>query len=208
MSVMSVWNNLPGMRRTAGPTRLGGSALLILAAALMLAACGPQRESFRDLDAALVNQNGEAVRFPGDFEGRPVVVGFIYTHCPDICSLVTANVKAVGEGGPEDAAYVLITFDPERDTPEILQTYAAAFDMHAPDYQFLTGDPDEIRKVMERMTVRVSRSFESTTESGDEVYFLSHSDKILLLDDRLRLVMDYGGSMTAPKLILEDLARY
>lgn len=193
------------MNRRAADIRR--SAWILAAVAVLWSGCGPERENFRDLEATLVDQQGREVRFPGEFEGAPVVIGFIYTHCPDICSLVTANVKAVGEQGPSDATYILISFDPERDTPEVLANYAAAFDMDPSRFRFLTGQPEQVRRVLERMTVRVATSFESTTEAGDRVYFLSHSDKILLLDERLELVMDYGGSMTAPRLILEDLGR-
>jgi protein SCO1 len=44
-------------------------------------------------------------------------------------------------------------------------------------------------------------------EGGDPIYFLSHSDKILLIDERSRLVFDYGGSMTPVNIIAEDLAK-
>lgn len=155
----------------------------------------------------LVNQNNEPVVFPGDFEGAPVVVGFIYTHCPDICSFITANVGKVYEqlDDPANTQFILITFDPTRDTPEVLKNYAAAFEMDREPFHFLTGDPDTIEELMNRVSVRTQESYSRETDEGDRIYFINHSDKILLIDEHSRLIFDYGGSMTPIPIIVEDL---
>jgi protein SCO1 len=62
---------------------------------------------------------------------------------------------------PEGTQFVLITFDPERDTPEVLQHYAYAFEMDREPFQFLTGDPDTIDQLMKRVKVRTSVSDET-----------------------------------------------
>jgi len=184
--------------------------LVLLALIISLQGCVDDRlDDYRDQSFKLVNQNGEEIIFPDDFSGAPVVVGFVYTHCPDICSFITSNVKKVYEENvhPEGTQFVLITFDPERDTPDVLQHYAYAFEMDREPFQFLTGDPDTIDRLMKRVKVRTSVSDEREVEGGDPIYFLSHSDKILLIDDRSRLVFDYGGSMTPVNIIAEDLAK-
>lgn len=177
---------------------------------LLLSACGDTRlDDYTDRSFELTDQNGEQVVFPDDFRGAPLVVGFIYTYCPDICSFITANVQKVYEqlDDPGDTQFVLITFDPERDTPEMLKHYAQAFNMDREPFRFLTGDPETIDALMKRVRVRTAVSDERVTENGDRFYFLSHSDKILLIDSNSRLVFDYGGSMTPPTIIVEDLAK-
>lgn len=180
-------------------------------AALLLtgfSSCGPQAiDDFNDLSIPLQDQNGAPIVFPDDLKGKPVVLGFIYTHCPDICSLITANILQIQQQTGADAHYVLITFDPLRDDPETLKRYADAFGMDREPFTFLTGGEDDVRRLMERMRVRTSVSYRQTVEAGDEVYFLNHSDKLMLLDDASRLIVEYGGSMTAPALVAEDLAR-
>lgn len=181
-----------------------------LVSILILSACGDSRlDDYSDVSFELIDQNGEQVVFPDDFRGAPLVVGFIYTYCPDICSFITANVQKVYQeiDNPGDAQFVLITFDPERDTPEILKHYAQVFEMDGEPFSFLTGDPETIDALMRRVSVRTSVSDERTTEMGDTIYFLSHSDKILLIDSNSRLVFDYGGSMTPPNLIAEDFSK-
>src|SRR5690554_3325507 len=113
----------------------------------ILSGCSsPALDDFSDDQFELVNQDHETVVFPDDFQGKPVVIGFIYTHCPDICSFITANIGKVRDSisNPGSAHFVLVTFDPERDTPEVLKNYAAAFEFTGPEFQFLTGEPDVI----------------------------------------------------------------
>jgi protein SCO1/2 len=197
-----------------------------LSMALLLASCSDGRlDDYGDLSVRLTDQNGEMVEFPGDFEGSPLMVGFIYTNCPDICPFITSNIKKIEEQvataagtnaagtnvtGSKPAAgtqFVLITFDPERDTQEVLKKYAQAFEMDRPPFRFLTGEPEQIRALMERVSVRTSVTDERELEGGETIYFLSHSDKILLIDRESRLVFDYGGSMTPVRIMAEDLKK-
>lgn len=168
---------------------------------------GPERlDDYNDRTFELVDQNGESVNFPDDLLGKPVLMGFIYTHCPDICSFVTANLQKVWEelDRPEDIHFVTVTFDPLRDTPEVLKSYANAFEMNRAPFLFLTGSETEIGELMQRVGVRSQISYTTETDDG-EFYFLNHSDKILLIDAYGRLVMDYGGSMTPVTIFVEDL---
>ncbi|MFO7799164.1 MAG: SCO family protein, partial [Rhodohalobacter sp.] len=66
---------------------------IIIALTLLLSACGsPALDDYSDVSYELTDQNGETVIFPDDYQGSPLVMGFIYTNCPDICSFITANV--------------------------------------------------------------------------------------------------------------------
>lgn len=184
--------------------------LLILAASVIIQSCGPDTmDDYSSEHFELVDQNGETVVFPDDFEGAPVVMGFIYTNCPDICSFITANVKKVYEeaDNPDNMQFVLVTFDPERDTPEVLKEYADAFGMDGEPFRFLTGNSETIGAFMNRVSVRTQESYSRDTDEGERMYFLNHSDKILLIDSQSRLIFDYGGSMTPVNIIVEDLEK-
>src|SRR5690625_2408732 len=184
--------------------------LFYLAAALliMVSGCGsPALDNFNDIRYDLTNHDTEPVAYTDHSRGIPAVIGFIDTNCPDICSFITATNGKVRDEipNPESAHFVLVTFDPERDTPEVLKNYANAFGYTGPEFQFLTGEPDVIDEMMERVGVRLQESYTSELESGEVIYFLSHSDKIMLIDQKSRLIFDYGGSMTPPAMIIEDL---
>lgn len=180
----------------------------LIVTSLMLAGCGHRtQDDFRDISIPLVNQNGETVTFPDDLMGKPVLLGFIYTNCPDICSFITANLYKtwVEMDQPEDVHFVLVTFDPERDTPQVLKQYASAFNMDRPPFQFLTGEKEEVERMMERVGIRTQVSYTKELEDGELLYFLNHTDRILLLDQQARLFMEYGGSMTPTRIFTEDL---
>src|SRR5687768_11794752 len=78
----------------------------------------------------LVDHNGRAVT-EKEFRGRPYLVFFGFTHCPDVCPTklfeISEVLRASGEGGRNLRA-LFITVDPERDTPEVLKNYLASFD--------------------------------------------------------------------------------
>lgn len=184
--------------------------LIIISGLLFVLAvgCGNKTlDDYSDSSFELTNQNGETVIFPDDFKGSPLVMGFIYTNCPDICSFITANVRDVYRQmeNTGDVQFALVTFDPRRDTPDVLKKYAQSFEMDHEPFQFLTADSSTIAAFMERMEVRTQESYSEETENGNRMYFINHSDKILLINEDSELIFDYGGSMTKPELIVEDL---
>jgi protein SCO1/2 len=107
-------------------------------------------------DFALTSQDGAEVTL-GALRGKVVAVAFIYTWCPDVCLMLTdkmARVQdALGSDFGRKVAFVSITVDPERDTPEVLKEYAAAFDADLAGWSFLTGEPAAIRDVAHRYGV-------------------------------------------------------
>lgn len=185
-------------------------AVFIILSIFSFSSCSePALDDYSDVSYELVNQDGEAVNFPDDFQGSPLILGFIYTNCPDICSFITANVGKIHSeiDDPGDTQFVLITFDPARDTPDVLRNYASAFNMNTRPFHFLTGDEEVINDLMIRFGVRTQESYSKDLENGERLYFINHSDKILLINEQLELIFDYGGSMTPPSIIIEDLEK-
>jgi len=99
----------------------------------------------------VVTQDGRTVRFYDDLvRGKIVVINFVYTSCPDICSLSTSRMAWVqdqlGDRLGREIFIYSITIDPENDTPAVLKEYAEAFDAQ-PGWLFLTGKPEDIREI-------------------------------------------------------------
>ena len=163
-------------------------------------------DDLSDKSFEVLNQNGETVIFPDDYEGKYVVVGFIYTNCPDICPLVTQNLIKVQKefNDPDDIQFLGITFDPKRDTPEVLKNYKELFNLDR-NFDFITADSTTISELMDSVRVRSQVSFTQVREDDKEVYFMNHSDKIMVLDKKGRVIFEYGGSMTPVNYIVEDI---
>lgn len=176
---------------------------------VFLANCQSGPEVIDDLGNAsfqLVNQDSVTVTFPDDFRGKYVVMGFIYTNCPDICPLITQNLVKIQRelGYPEDVHFLGVTFDPERDTPSALSDYKQVFKLNE-NFDFLTGQPQVISAFMDSVRVRSQISLTTTTSDGKDIYFMNHSDKIMVLDKKSRVIIEYGGSMPQVlNLIIED----
>src|SRR5262249_53223429 len=99
----------------------------------------------------VVTQDGKTLKFYDDvIKGRRVVVSFIYTNCPDIFPLTPARVAQLedrpGDAVGRDIFFISLTVDPVRDTPARLKEFADAFGA-GHGWLFLTGQPDDMRKV-------------------------------------------------------------
>ena len=86
----------------------------------------------------LVDQNNTAVNL-SQFEGKIVVMTFVFTNCPDICPAVTYQMKKLseelGDAYEESVVFLSVTVDPKRDTPEELAAFASSYNAN---WQFLT----------------------------------------------------------------------
>ena len=93
-------------------------------------------------DFALVDQFNKPVNM-SQFEGKVVVITFVYTNCPDVCPAVTYQMKKLseelGDDYNESVVFLSVTVDPERDTPERLASFASN---HDASWQFLTSTDD------------------------------------------------------------------
>jgi len=165
-----------------------------------------------DTSYALVNQDSSAIAFPDDFLGKPVLLGTIYTKCPNVCPEITANMKDIRAqlDNPDAVQFVSVTFDPHRDTPAQLAKYRARFGLDDTNWAFLTGDRKTIEELMNRIDVRhtiqgTDREFPKADTADSYTY--KHSNQITLIDSQGRMRAEYAGSQTPPKLIVSDLQK-
>lgn len=102
---------------------------------------------------ALVDQQGRPVS-SADLAGKVVVANFVFTTCTDICPALTATMGRVRDELKEarllDGKAVLVSFsvDPEQDTPKALAEYGERFGADPAHWRFLTGDRDEIDRLL------------------------------------------------------------
>ncbi len=117
------------------------------------------------------NQKGEkfnTAQFSGE---KPFLVSFFFATCPSICRDLNKQVARLNEQlKKEDVAFVTITVDPERDTPEVLKRYAEDFGAVSPRWTFLRGQQYKFKQVGEQM-FRV-----------EVVDMENHTDNIMLVD--------------------------
>jgi len=98
----------------------------------------------------LIDQDGRRFSLQ-QLRGRVAVVTFIFTSCSDTCPLLTAKLVGIQGKLGSDASkvfFVAITVDPLNDTPAVLKKYAQAYSAPPERFAFLTGDFDQIQKVV------------------------------------------------------------
>lgn len=184
-------------------------ALFPVICALLLAACSgpPVINDLGGHSFELVDQDSSRVSFPGDFKGEILVVGFIYTHCPDVCPAITANMSSI-HNGLEDSSgvqFVEVSFDPERDTPSVLRDYMNSFNLDHRHFTMLTGDPAEVDSLLESMRILAEKT--QPDSARKEQYLMKHTNRIAVMDRRGRVRFEYPGSAVPPENVIEDINR-
>lgn len=107
-------------------------------------------------DTPLVDMNGRKTTLSTELNaGKPVIITFVFTTCTTICPVLSGTFTQLQrELGPDvdDVRMVSVSIDPEYDTPERLRAYAGLFSA-GPQWQFLTGDLDDIVTVQKSFDV-------------------------------------------------------
>jgi protein SCO1/2 len=149
----------------------------------------------------LTDQDGRTVT-EQDLRGRPFLVFFGFTYCPDICPTTLFEVSEVLRSLGPDADRVralFITVDPERDTVSAMKSYVSNFDPHLIG---LTGDPAEIAKVAKEYRVYYKKV---PLQEGS--YTMDHTALVYLMDKDGRFVSPFNMKRT-PEALAADLRRY
>ncbi len=202
------------MSQSSRPTRNSNrTAMLLAVVALSLAACSPPPPPFNasevsgiayGKDIGIADTSGQIRRIE-DFKDQVTLVFFGFTRCPDVCPSTLMRLRQVRDALGEDAGklqVLLVSVDPERDTPDRLEAYVKNFD---PSFIGLRPDPAELEKVVKAfhaIAVKVP------TADGKD-YTVDHSATIYVYDRRnqLRLIAQPDIAIDAFAADLRRLAQ-
>lgn len=204
---------LPRQRRVVVGALGGAAVALALLVGLMALLVRQETPAFRGtaldppketLPFALRDQEGRTARWE-DYRGRVVALTFLYTSCVDLCPLVAAKMERahalLGDAAPE-VAFLAITVDPERDTPEAIRAFSEKWGMLG-KWDFLVGRAEELQPLWNAYWVGKVRQ-EALGEgpvSAEEGYLVEHTSPVHLIDRQGWDRVVYGSDFLA-----EDLA--
>ena len=151
-------------------------------------------------DFTLTAHTGEQVSL-SDFRGKWVVLYFGYTFCPDVCPLTLADLaramRLLDAKQADRVQVVMISVDPERDTPQRLAQYVPVFH---PAFLGLTGSEEALAAAATPFGIYYARQ----EVGGASGYLVDHTASVTVLDDqgRVRLIWPFGVSA---EMMAEDL---
>ena len=126
-----------------------------------------------------------------DYRGKLVLIYFGYTFCPDVCPATLANVgqalRNLSESQANDVQLIMISLDPERDSPEKLAEYVGHF---YPSFIGITGSSEKLAEVTSLYGIFYQKSEGSTADK----YLIDHTATLLVIDREgyLKLVFPFG----------------
>ncbi|MGA2995591.1 SCO family protein [Bradyrhizobium sp.] len=195
------------MERTTRPLVVIGafSASLVVGLVLMLWVMGGLRHVTAPAAIGgpfqLTDQTGQTVT-DKSMQGRPSLIFFGFTHCPDVCPTtlfeISEVLKAMGEDADRVNAYY-ISVDPERDTQAAMKEYLSSFD---PRLKGLTGNAEEIAKVLSEYRVYAKKV---PLKDGD--YTMDHTALVYLMDRDGKFVSPFNINRK-PEDAASDLKPY
>ena len=184
--------------------KLAAGAML----AMSLAACGQPTAKVgktvtsgtADIGGAytLLNQDGQSVT-QADALGKPQLVYFGFSYCPDICPTALQKMGAAQariDPNGDKLNYLFISVDPQRDTPESLKLYITA-NGFPKGLTGLTGTQDQIDAV--KAAYKVYSQKVPTPDSAAD-YTVDHSDIIYMMDKNGKFVEFFFGKSTVPEM--------
>ena len=149
----------------------------------------------------LTDQSGQPVT-EKSLDGRPTLIFFGYTHCPDVCPTslfeISEVLRAMGKDADRVNAY-FVSVDPERDNQAAMKDYLSSFDPHL---KGLTGDPAAVTKVTTEYRVYAKKV---PLKDGD--YTMDHTALTYLMDRDGKFVAPFNLNRT-PQEAAADLAHY
>jgi protein SCO1 len=178
------------------------AAIAVLALIAVWLARAPQgaNQSLVGGPFALEDGSGKTIT-DQTLRGRPFLVYFGYTHCPDVCPTELARISDVlAAMGDKAVPALFITVDPARDTPKVMQDYASSFGPHVIG---LSGSPQAIGAAEKAYRVFARKG----KEESDGSYSMDHSSIVYLMDKT-------GGFVEAlnldrpPQQTAKELQRY
>lgn len=114
-------------------------------------------ESLYNLDATWTADVGREVKLQA-LRGRPQVVALFFTNCEHSCPLIVKDMKAIEAGLPANVRdrvdFLLVSIDPERDTPEALRAFRGKYQLPIEHWSLVRGKAEDVKKLADLLGFR------------------------------------------------------
>ena len=162
------------------------------------------RDQTRLRNFKFTNELGQPVSF-SDFKGQAIALTFFFTRCPvpDFCPRLSRNFQqaerklSAMENGPTNWHLISVSFDPSRDTPEVLKAYAETYHYQPDHWTFLTGPSDRISQLARECGVQVQQ------DNG----LFNHNFRTIIIDASNHLQMVFPTSGDLSESIVQELVK-
>lgn len=127
------------------------------------------------------SHRGDVVQLD-QFSGEPVVIVMFYGNCTEVCPILIQDAWRLYDGVSEEnrprVNVLAVTFDPENDTPEVLNRYAVHEQLNIPGWHFVTAEPAKIREMAMLLGVQYSKKSDGHFAHSNLVTVLNGEGKI------------------------------
>jgi protein SCO1 len=195
-------NNAPRSQLFAIRAVVALAAVVVLGLAALWIVTSPQKPRAALVGGAFALEDGDGKTISDQtLRGRPFLVYFGYTHCPDVCPTELARISDIlTKMGDKAIPALFIPVDPQRDTPKIMQDYVSSFDSRIIG---LSGGPQAIEAAEKAFRV-YARKGQAQADGG---YSMDHSSVIYLMDKSGAFVEAFNAERP-PEEAAKDLERF
>ena len=195
-------NNAPRSQLIAIRAVVALVAVVVLGLAALWIVSSPEKPRAALIGGAFALEDGDGKTISDQtLRGRPFLVYFGYTHCPDVCPTELARISDIlTKMGDKAIPALFITVDPERDTPKIMQDYVSSFNSRIVG---LSGSPQAIEAAEKAFRVYARKG--QAQADGD--YSMDHSSVIYLMDKSGAFVEAFNAERP-PDEAAKDLERF
>ncbi|MFO7447334.1 MAG: SCO family protein [Ignavibacteriaceae bacterium] len=143
--------------------------------------------SIYQLESEWTNQSGKEINI-SELKGKPVVFTMFFASCTYACPILINDMKKIEANIPKEdiqnTRFVLVSIDPERDTPAALKEFAKKYSLDLNRWSLLTGSKDNIQELAAVLGFKYKKE-----ENGE----YSHSNLINILDEEGEVVYQHTG---------------
>ena len=158
-----------------------------------------------EMDTVVLDQDGNELKI-ADLVGKPLVLSFFFTRCPDrnVCPLIVTTAgfledQLVEAGLEDDVNIVLISYDAIHDTPAILKEYGKERGVDFKTIRMVVAkDPETVGYMLHEYSATARM-----TKDGS----FAHVIELLLIDKQGRFVRDYGGEIWENEQVIADIRK-
>lgn len=152
--------------------------------------------------------SGEDTTLHRLFDGKFVILSFIYSNCSDVCPLATFVLSKTREqlraaGHTQDVRFLSLSFDPEHDSPQVMAEYGKQFVDSTSDWRFLTTrNRSQLTPILEAYGQAITPEVDAEGENTDGI---AHLLRVYLIDKAKRIRNVYSTAYLHPEALIGDL---